>query len=179
MNYKNLPIFILLFLFGCDSQPEQKQENELTYFDLKGYFEKEASRLSKTNPMLSKTVGVNESSETRKIRISDWEKELEIFKDADINKAAWKGMFTEIKQPGRQIYTSNDEKIPVKQLQLYYSEKGDKIKGLQIIIHTDNMLYSSCDTLSYYPDSLYQVNKSQDILLLSKKNYQVSAAFLF
>ena len=178
MKYNSSSLLVLLFLFGCQGQPEQKQKNELTYFDLKGYFEKEVSRLAKANPVVEKTVSVNESAETKKLRIADWKKELEIFTDADINKAAWKGMFKVSQQSGYQLYTSDDEKIPVKELRLFYTEAGKELRGLQIVIHNTNMLYTSSDTLAYYPDSLYQVKKSQDILLLSKKNYQIKAKFL-
>ena len=130
------------------------------------------------SPYITKTVSVNDSAETQKIRVVDWNKELEIFKDADINKAAWKGMFKVDKRVGTTHYRSDDEKIPVKKLSIFY-EDGDNrsIRGLQLIISNNNILYESRDTLVYYPDSVYQVKKSQDILLLSKKNYQITGKF--
>lgn len=178
MNFKTPLFFLLLLLFGCQEQPEQKQKKELTYFDLKGYFEKESKRLSAASPYLTKTVSVNDSTETQKIRVRDWNKELEIFKDSDINKAAWKGMFNVTSKSGTVYYKSDDEKIPVKELSVFYTNGDNKIlQGLQIVISNTNILYESRDTLIYYPDSVYQVKKSQDILLLSKKNYQITGKF--
>ena len=179
MNCKNPYFFILLLLFGCQDVPEQRQKNDITYFDLRGYLEKEAARLSAASPVVSKTVSVNDSSETKHIKISDWSKELEIFRDADINKAAWKGMFKITKHQDTVEYMSNNENIPVKKLKLYYQKNSNKtiLQGFQVIINNTNMLYNSTDTLLYYPDSLYQAKKSQDILLLSKKNYEVTGKF--
>lgn len=178
MKFKTTSYLLLLLLFGCQDKTEQKQKKELTYFDLQGYIETESSRLSSMSQYITKTVSVNDSSETQKLRVGDWNKELEIFKDADINKAAWKGMFKVDKLAGTTHYTSNDEKIPVKKLSIFY-KNGDvkNLKGLQIIISNSNMLYESRDTLIYYPDSVYQIRKSQDILLLSKKNYQITGKF--
>jgi len=178
MSLKTTSYLLLLLLFGCQDKTEQRQKKELTYFDLQGYIEKESSRLTLLSPYITKTVSVNDSSETMKLRVGDWNKELEIFKDADINKAAWKGMFKVNERAGTTHYTSNDEKIPVKKLSIFYKNGDHKsIQGLQLIISNSNMLYDSRDTLVYYPDSVYQVRKSQDILLLSKKNYQITGKF--
>lgn len=180
MNYKTAPFFILLLFSGCQRTPEQLQKNELTYFDLRGYFEKEIARLSKAAPVITKTVRVNDSSETKKNRIADWKRELEIFKDADINKTAWKGLF-KITRPGYDLqYTTDNEKIPVKEVTVFYkkgSTQKNEVSGLRILIKNTNLLYNSTDTLIYYPDSIYQVKKAQNILFLSGKRYQISGKF--
>ena len=178
MNLKTATFLLLLLFLGCQDKPEQQQKKELAYFDLNGYFKKESGRLSAASPYITKTVRINDSAETQKIRLNNWTKELEIFKDADINKAAWKGMFKVNKKADTVVYTSDDEKIPVKEVSIFYRNAIDKNPhGLRIIINNSNILYESRDTLIYYPDSVYQVKKTQDILLLSKKNYQITGKF--
>lgn len=178
MNYKTASFFILLLCSGCQRTPEQMQKNELNYFDLKGYFEKESIRLSNAAPIITKTVRVNDSSETKTTRIADWDKELEIFKDADINKNAWKGLFKITNLNSDQQYTTDNEKIPVKEVTVFYKNAQlNDIKGLRIIVKNTNLLYHSSDTLIYYPDSIYQVKKTQNILFLSNKRYQISGKF--
>lgn len=178
MNYKTSPLFILLLFSGCQSAPEQTQKNELTYFDLKGFFQKESSRLSKSDPVITKTVSVNDSSETKRIHIPDWNKELEIFREADINKTAWKNMFKISKTTDKQQYATDNEKISVKNVTLFYNnDASNEVRGVQIIVKNTNLLYNSTDTLIYFPDSIYQIRKSQNILLLSKKNYQITGKF--
>lgn len=165
---------ILLCLLACNPT-ETTQQNTLNYFDLKGYFEREGLRMNKRSPLLTKTVEVNEQTETKKIRIADWGKEFSVFKDADINRNAWKGLFGVKKTDAQDIYTSDNEKVPVKEVII--NKENGKIYSIRILIKYSNVLYSSVDTLSYYPDSLYQIKKKQKIRLLSEKKYTISGRF--
>jgi hypothetical protein len=172
---KNLGLaFTLLFLYGCTPSVKE-QKGSFTYFDLKGFFEKESARLNKSNPVITKTVMVNGSTETKKIRIADWQKEFAMFSDVDINRSAWAGLFSTDKDSKRELYTSNNKKVPVKEVLIL--KRDNKLYGLQVLVKNTNMLYSSADTLSYYPDSLYQVKKKQHIKLLSEKNYRIIGRF--
>ena len=112
---------------------------------------------------------INDSLERKAVRILDWKKELSIFSEADINRASWKGLFKLEKHDGTDIYTSDDEKVPVKKLALRF--EGKRIKQILIVLNTNNSLYDSKDSLSYYPDSLYRIKKTQHIKLLSSKHY--------
>jgi hypothetical protein len=166
---------ILLFFISCSDSADKKQKNDLTYFDVKGYFEKEATRLTKTNPLIKKAVNVNGEGESKSMKISDWKKELALFSDADINRASWKGLFQLKKSQDQERYTSNNEKVPVKELLVFY--KKNKVSGFKILIKNTNSLYTSIDTLTYYPDSLYQIKKMQNIKLLSEKSYTITGTF--
>lgn len=166
---------ILLFFFSCNPT-EKNQKNTLTYFDLKGYFVKEGARLNKSNPLLTKTVAVNKDEETRQLHLTDWTKELAVFSDADINRNAWKGLFNRKIIGQGEVYTSDHKKIPVKEVLVI--KKNGQVHGIRILITYSNILYRSTDTLSYYPDSLYQVKKQQKIRLLSEKNYSISGKLL-
>lgn len=175
MKYNCLLGGLLLLLAGCGNSATEKQKDKLAYFDIRGYFEQESARLTRLNPLIVKTVMVNDSSETRSLSVTDWKKELSVFSDADINKASWKGQFKLRKSNEGEVYFSDNEKVPVKRLTLIRKKGG--IYGLQILIKNTNSLYTSTDTLSYYPDSLYEIRKAQHIRLLSGKNYRVSGKF--
>lgn len=163
-----------LFFYSC-KPAKQEQGHNLNYFDLKGYFEKEALRLKTSNPIITKTVMVNGSGETKQIRLADWQKELAVFTDADINRSAWAGLFGVQKNNEQELYTSAVEKVPVKEVLIL--KKDNKPYHIQVLVNNTNMLYSSSDTLSYYPDSLYQIKKKQHIKLLSEKNYSITGRF--
>lgn len=167
--------FLLLGAFGCNSQPESSKLQESTYFDLKGFFVDEAERLNRLDLTIDKTVIVNGAKETRKIKVADWKKELNIFLDADIKRPAWKGMFNIEKRPDFETYRSNDAKIPLKELSIRY--KDGKVSTLLIVSETKNYLYTSRDSLFYAPDSTYEIKKKQNIKLLNQKNYIVSVRF--
>ncbi|TKC56591.1 hypothetical protein FBD94_23040 [Pedobacter hiemivivus] len=165
---------ILLTFYSCN--PAVKSQNgALNYFDIKGYFEKEALRLNKSNPLLTKSVEVNGAAETKKIHIPDWAKELSIFSDSEINRNAWKGLFSTDKTNEQELYTSANKKVPVKEVLI--TKKDGRVSGIRILVKNSNMLYSSADTLSYYPDSLYRINKKQHIKLMAEKNYGITGRF--
>lgn len=167
---------ILMLLFGaCAPEGSKKQPSALLYFDLKGYISKEASRLKQLNPRISKTVMVNETAEEKNLKIADWTRELSAFSDADINKLAWQGLFKRHKERGAEVYVSDDDKVPVKSLRINYA--AGKIAAVHLLISNANSLYTSNDTLSYYPDSLYQVRKTQHIILLKEKSYRITGKF--
>jgi hypothetical protein len=174
MHKKILAGCCLLFLVACGNA-DQQQVLPQHYFSLKDYFKQEAARLNKTRPLVFKTVMVNNAAESRKMRIADWNKELANFTDADINKAAWQGLFKVTKNDREELYTSNNEKVLVKKLLI--TRKDNKISAVKILLNTSNYLYHSTDTLSYFPDSLYEIRKTQKIRLLNAKKYQIKGTF--
>src|SRR5580700_9983482 len=94
----NVALFILGFaLLACLPACKPRIKNNGA-FDLSGYFKKEAARLKKLNRPVIKTVFHNGVTETKTVHISNWEQELGLFIDADINKPTW-----------RNNYNVNDE----------------------------------------------------------------------
>lgn len=173
---RNLSFLLMILFFGaCNSAAPKKQSSSLQYFDLKDYISKEAARLKKVNPGIDKTVMVNNAQEHRKLKIADWQKELSVFSDADINKSAWQGLFKLRKDAASETYLSDNEKVPVKSLKISY--RSGRVSGVEILISNANSLYTSNDTLSYFPDSLYQLKKTQHIKLLKEKNYHITGRF--
>lgn len=170
---KILGVFVL-FLFSC-AQQDSKKTDAPTYFNLTAYFEGEASRLQKTDPTIVKHVVAVGKAEQISTKITDWKTELSTFSTADINKASWKGEFTETVTKGSTNYTTNNPKIPIKRIEII--KTNNQIKAIKIFKTTENYLYTSTDTLLYYPDSLYFIQNLQDITLLGKKKYQVTGKF--
>ncbi|WP_276089059.1 hypothetical protein [Pedobacter sp. JY14-1] len=173
MRYVSLYLSFFFFLSGCSPSGKEKKDKGI-YFDLEGYVNKEISRLSKENPLIHKTVAVNGSAEHKRIKIADWRNELSALSAADINKTAWSGYFTADteKTDSTVSYRSDDKKINVKELKII-KQKG-RLKGIYILIRNTNMLYASADTLTYFPDSIYELRKTQQIRFLEPKRYRVT-----
>lgn len=172
---RKLFFFCLVVFYSSCTLKEQDKTSAPHYFDLDSYFKAEAQRLSKANLQIDKTVMVNGQSEEKNVKINNWEKEFESFISADINKASWGGSFKIQKDSATTVYLTQNEKIPVKKVEITYHK--DKIYGIKIFITTTNRLYTSKDSLVYYPDSLYQIKKLQDIKLMGPKTYQVTGRF--
>jgi len=172
---KKSAFLFLLALAACNSPEHKAAPGQPEYFNLKGYFQQEASALQKRNPIVKKTVVANGGAETKDIKIASWTKELSSFIDADINKRAWAGEFQKATTDSTETYTSHNEKVPVKQVRIYKNNK--QISSVQIFIKNDNYLYTSTDTLSYYPGKRYEVRKTQHIKLMQKKEYRITGVF--
>lgn len=167
-------LVVIVFAISCNLKENKKAGNK-TYFNLAGYFKNEAIRLSKANPTISKTVFINGKEEQKNIRIKNWEQEFKSFTDADINKASWKGSFNVAKSGDQTIYTSHSDKIPVKKLEIALA--NNKLTSIKVYITNANGLYTSQDSLIYYPDSLYQIKKTQHIKLMENKRYSITGKF--
>lgn len=166
-------VLLAVLMTSCSQTAEQRPPSD--YFDLKTYFASEVTRLEARNPSVSKTVSIDETTEQKELKIEDWEKELSAFSDADINKAAWRGLFTVEKMSGIERYTANDEKAAVRSLIIHRS--AGAVTSIHITIKNKNALYTSVDELTYYPDSLYEINKVQKINFTDPKIYKVKGRF--
>ena len=174
---KNLYIVVFaLALLSCNQREESKANTDLTYFDLKGYFGKEISRLKEAKAKVNKTVSINGIEENKTVLINDWDKELAIFVNADINKNSWKGSFNVNRKGEVDTYTTNNKKIPIKKISV--THQFSRVNKVEIIINNKNILFESQDTLTYLPDELYQIKKQQKIRFLATKNYGVMARFI-
>jgi len=173
--HRNVGLCLMALVFtACNlSGPQRVPEEQ--YFDLKGYIQQEVIRLNRVKPTVDKTVTVNNQAERKQVKVASWADELTVFSDADINKSAWQGLFSVSKNDSVETYRSNDDKVFVKSLQV--ERKNKVISGIKIVLITDNYLYQSADTLSYYPDSLYEIKKQQHIKLLNPKQYRISGKF--
>jgi len=175
MNKKLYLLVFALACFSCNKQEKPNANNNLLYFDLKGYFEKEIDRLQEVSPSINKTVSINGAKEQKTLTITDWQKELAIFQNADINKNSWRGSFKITKQGEQSIYSSDNRKIPIKKILV--EQQGSKVSKISIIVNNNNILYRSQDTLTYIPDSLYEIKKQQKIRFLAQKNYLIIGKF--
>jgi hypothetical protein len=173
---KNLAFaFLLLSLAAC--QQKEIRNKQLEYVDLQGFFSAEASRLNSRKPTFTKTVGINGKKENKVLSNTiDWDKELNVFKEADINKPAFKGMYQITTLANKTIYTSNSKNAPVKRIEVDFGDTKKPI-GIRIFQLTKNMIYQSTDTLSYYPDSVYSIHKKQAVRILGTTVYTIEGKF--
>lgn len=164
-------ILVLLSIASC-TEPG-KVVKQYSYFDLEGFFEKEASRLQKGNQHVVKSVQKNGETEKRVVKIKDWSEELSLFSASDINKPAWRDSYKTQQKAGEILYTSTDPNLRTDTI-LIRRETTGRIKQISIVNKIANSLYSSRETLDYFPDSLYQIYKEQDVRLLGSNKYVIS-----
>ncbi len=167
--------FLIAFLAAC--KPPQKQAPvKKAYFDLAQYFNNEATRLTKLSPVISKTVSQNQQAESKHLTISNWAAEMELFASSDINKPAWKDSYQTKHQGHTLDYIANDKDLKTQSIRIIKSP-SDKIIEISIRNKTSNTLYSSTENLRYIPDSLYNIDKKQDVLVIGTNSYSITGKF--
>lgn len=167
---------ISLFFFNSACKPNINNGGMAPkYFDITRYFAAEATRLTKLNSPVLKTVMENKNVETKQVFIKDWNTELDFFKSADINKPAWKDSYSVDTSGGFLIYKAKDQNL--KTLELIVKKQGAKVKWILIFTRTKNLLYETREKLTYYPDSLYLIQKKQFVRVLGTNLYTIKGVF--
>lgn len=168
-------VTIALALPSC--KPENLKEGAVKeYFDVKGYFEKNIAQLKKQQHTINKTVVHNGTSESKTVEITNWDTELALFTESDINKPAWKGSYAKRDSAGIVIYTTKDADLRTRRIAICKAADGD-IKQITIYNQVTNALYTTRETLNYYPDSAYTIEKYQKVKLLGANTYKITGKF--
>lgn len=172
---------LLLVMIGgaCQSTETVSTTNDaqpLKYFDLSRYMNTEVERLSKSNTTVQKTVEVNGDSETKTLSISSWQTELSSFFDSDINKPAWINSYQADSIGDDLTYIALEENLKTRSLKIS-RDSNDQIISIEILNKSSNLLYESEERLSYYPDSLYEVIKTQTVKIVGKNEYRITGLF--
>lgn len=174
-------LFCILFGFilfsSCSENQEEKKAEPGKFFDVVEYFSNEADVLNAAKLTITKTIIKEGKAETRTFSDSiDWRKELKIFSENGINKPAWKNSFSADTSESQIIYKSLDEKIPVKEITLYFAADR-KPEKITINKATKNFLYSSSLQLTYLPGKLYRVESEMNVRWVFETRFSVEGVF--
>ncbi|MDF2434117.1 MAG: hypothetical protein JWP44_3748 [Mucilaginibacter sp.] len=157
---------ILLGSLAC--RPDIKQ---IKYFDIKKYFNGDVSRLKKQNKLVDKTVTINGITETKKVKINNWEQELNLFTGSDINSPAWKNSYAITDNDEFLIYKAKDPDLKMREMIIRRDKQ--QVKWILIFNRTKNLLYQTAEKLSYFPDSLYLIEKKQSVRVIGTNFYRI------
>lgn len=174
-----LVLFTGIFLSGCIERSVPPQ-TEKFYFDLKGFFEQEASYLYEQNITAEKYL-INEK-DTQILTLSNinWEKELAPFINSDINKPAWKESYTVDSVLMNEklqsiIYSSSEKNLLAKQIQIRFY--NDNVSHVYIENASKNYIYNSAQILSYHVRKGFAIEGEQDIVLGKDLHYKIIVNF--
>lgn len=129
---------------GC-SAPTSNQPSQKKYFDLKSFVDQQVAWLSQTKPKVSKKVEATHQTEQLLSDDIDWQRELEIFAQADINKPSYVSSYEMSDQtPNTYIYQLKDgEDLTVKFLKVVLDAVSKQPKQIEALLRTSNYLYDS------------------------------------
>ncbi len=167
-------LLVIVSLSSCVKN-NTELDNEEYFFSLKNYFEGEANRLNVERPTILKEVKRNASAEEKSIQIQNWQNEFSLFIESDINKTGWKDSYQEVSHQDSLIYRSKDPKLRTQEIVII--KQDEQIKEISITNVIENYLYNSVEELKYYPNSFYEINKKQDVVILGSNTYYISGRF--
>jgi hypothetical protein len=174
--------FGLFLMSGLQSCKPDIKENRasMKYFDIKGFFKSDSARLTKLNPLIFKTVKHNGVIESKTVHITNWGTELGLFSGSDINKPAWRDSYKVTADSNIIIYEALKPELNTREVLIKLV--AGKVKYMMIINATDkhsikNLLYNFIEKLSYFPDSLYLIQRSQTVRFLGTNKYDISGFF--
>ncbi|CAN5508835.1 hypothetical protein BH09BAC6_BH09BAC6_08890 [soil metagenome] len=163
---------LLIALFTA-CKPEIKETGAtLKYFDLKGYFIADLAALKKLNKPVTKTVTHNGATESKTLHITSWAQEMDLFAGSDINKPAWKDSYTVVNNGDFLIYKAKFPELKTRELTI--KKVNGKVKWILIYNRTKNILYQTTEKLSYFPDSVYVIEKVQKVKLMGSNSYKIT-----
>ena len=109
----------LVFLTSCGGNSQTETVSK--YYDLKSFTENIVQNLSETKPDVSKQWLYNSEKEEKRTNDIDWEKELKLFLDSDINKSSYVTSYDSVVTADKITYTLKaSEKVPVKELAIAF-----------------------------------------------------------
>lgn len=179
--HKIFSVILFFSLMACKSGQEKKAEYK-KYFDLIQFGEQEKASLEgDTTGIFEKRVTVNGKCEVKKMNKIEWDTDLELLREFDINKPSWQSSFsqTETVLPNGQLIRiiATDSMPQVKEVKVVKNQSG-KVMEVYAIRCTKNFLYELTQSVHYFTDSLYQLKSSQKIWLLGDKKFFMEIKFL-
>ena len=166
-------IFLVsVFCIGCGGVENVVESG--SFFNLKEYLAGEKVRLAKENVKLEKTITLNGVEETKIIETPDYEVEFSEFISSDINRVAWLDKYDEIKKGDNIHYLAKDDKLEVRQVDIF---GGNAIRNISILKKTENMLNNTKKELSYSPSG-YQIKSVRKSIGESADTLVIAVKFL-
>lgn len=177
-------LFLLLMAgMGCQqaSKEAQNDTNEKIFFDLENYIQQEIKQLEHLKPSVKKTVAINDQTETKELSGLNYNRELEIFRNADINRQDWFDKYRadstfQDNQLTAVQYTALEDKLRTRLLKVDF-EKGAVAK-IYIENGAKNMAAGSEQQLTYEPGNGYHIESLQHTALAKDKRFRIDVKFL-
>jgi len=168
-------LFISLLLVGCTES--ETQNSTKTYFDLASLVNQQIAELNKNQPLTHKNLAIEEKKEVLNTNKIDWQKELELFLQADLNKQSYQLSYNKEETPKMAVYMLKEgENLPVKSLKIIF-EVNRTAKQIEALIQTKNYLYQSEKHLFMTLDknrlTNYQIEGWQELFIGKKKRFRI------
>jgi hypothetical protein len=168
-------LFISLLLLGCNESSNKNTPKH--YYDLAGFIKQQISQLTANKPLIQKNLLIGEKTEVIQTKDIDWNKELELFLQADLNKQSYQLSYDKDSTQNMLVYQlKKGEKLPVKTLKIDFDEEKTP-KHIEALMQVENYLYQSEKIISMDLEKkqlkTYQIEGWQELFIGKKKRFKV------
>lgn len=165
-------VLFVLTIAGCSNRTP---DGPLVFFDLKEFLAEEQLRLGGHSDV-SKTVEVNGTSETKELKAYDWQSEMALLNQWDINRPAWRDQYQRDTildgQKSHIRYQSLDDKLQVQSMDIWQS--GSQMDSILILTKVDNPLRTTRGIYRYQPAGGLAFSQVSSRLFGSEQNLKVT-----
>jgi len=176
-------LFSLLVLnfTACDTNESQKKNTSNKFFDLSDYFEKEIKSLKENKVSFDKEITREDISQVKHHVDVDWNTELALFIESDINKKAWEEyysidtVFSDSNEFVVNYVLDAQKDLAVKKVKLNF--EANECVEVKIYREEENPLFISKQELIYSRGIGYQIIGFQKIVGVFESNFFIDAVF--
>jgi len=164
----------------CSCRQEKVQDLQTAYFDNPSFFEAEIKRLNQTKMGAIKQLEAGDSQGQARVSSIDWSKELEIFRQIDLNKAVYSGKFKVNNNYNELLGITSLDRIQDNINIVNYTKATDpssKIIWLEATKMDVSIFTETTTHWRYVPDSGYTIRGEEKIKGLIANTFEVSAVF--
>jgi len=172
--------FISFFFSSCVEETAIIKQ-EPTFFDLKKYFKNEQVSLSQKTKIF-KTTSVDGDQIEKQSDSLDFNLELKVFEESDINKIAWidkyevDSIFDKNGDLEKVIYKAIDEKLRTRQLLISFDE--NEVDTIEIFNNASGNVAKLEQHLLYIPAYGYTIESTQKTTFSLEHVLKVDVRFL-
>jgi len=186
-SYASIALIVAALFFSgtaCQSPSQEPQGVAKTaapvFFDLKGYMSGQVEALKVSKPRVKKRVSINGKSEEQLSDHINFEEELAIFINSDINKPAWSDKYSKDSSfVGGQLqnirYLAKEEKLKTQMLQVSFS--GGAVSKIELKNRASAAIVTAEEVMTYTPGKGYSIIYKEIPVLAEAKNFSVEAVF--
>lgn len=171
---------VVIALCGCVKETAIRKK-QLSFFDLKGYFKTQKGQLFEIEKF-KKTTLIDGKLIEKELDSIDFDQELIVFEESDINKIAWidkyvvDSIYDINGQLSKLIYKAADDKLRTRQLLISFNQ--NTVDTIRIFNNSTGAVAKMEQRLLYIPSFGYSIESKQKTAISDQHVVTVAVEFL-
>jgi len=174
---KKYLLSLAIFVSACQSSPQNAGKQ--VYWDFPSFFLQQADALQVEKPRWEKSVWVEQQREVKEVKNVDWEKELALFLEIDLNKTAYLGQVSVNTTDSLTHYQVTEPELPIREVKIRWATPQQTPARIDMHWHSENKLYQTDKKLiAFFKEGKldsYQIQTFQKITGLSPDKVRLEA----